>query len=93
MVLLEAMAAGCPIVATSVGGTPMVISHGINGSLVPPRHPALLASAIISLLSDKMLRKQYIDHGRDIFNKHFSASIMTKKYESLYLRRSEPQCN
>jgi glycosyltransferase involved in cell wall biosynthesis len=89
MVLLEAMAASCPIVATNVGGTSMVITHGVNGSLVRPKEPAHLASGIINLLSNEKLRQRYIDHGREVFNKNFCASVMTKKYEKLYLRKSE----
>lgn len=48
LTILEAMAAGLPVVATRVGGTPEVVIDG-TGVLVPPRHPAALASALVEL--------------------------------------------
>ncbi len=84
MVLLEAMAAGCPIVATEVGGVPAIIQHDHNGSLVKPGDPDALVSAILRLIGDKELRARYSYHGLDIFNNKYSAEIMTRKYEQLY---------
>ena len=51
--LLEALAAGRPVVATSVGGNPEVLQWGRLGSLVPPRNPLALAQSIETLLSDR----------------------------------------
>ena len=86
MVLLEAMAAGCPVIATNVGGVSMVIKHGENGSLIEPKNQKVLASEIIKLLSDKELRNRYSKNGLSQFRKKFGADIMTHKYEQLYLR-------
>ena len=87
MVLLEAMAAGCPIVATNVGGIPTLIKHGDNGSMVEPKNPEALASEIIKLLSSQELRSQYSKKALETFQENYSADIMTRKYEQLYLRR------
>ena len=86
MVLLEAMAAGCPIIATKVGGVPTVIKHGQNGSLIESENPEALASEIIKLLSNKELRNRYSENGLSQFREKFGADIMTRKYERLYLR-------
>jgi glycosyltransferase involved in cell wall biosynthesis len=86
IVLLEAMAAGCPIIATNVGGNNMAIKHGINGSLIEPQNPTYLSSEIIKLLKDNELRNKYSKKGIEIFKNKFSAEIMTEQYQRLYLR-------
>jgi sugar transferase (PEP-CTERM/EpsH1 system associated) len=84
MVLLEAMASGCPIIATEVGGIPSLIRHGFNGSLVPSKDPDSLAKEILKLLADTEKRNEYIENGKQIFNKSYDVRVMTRKYESLY---------
>lgn len=86
LVLLEAMAAGCPVIATNVGGVSKVIKNKHNGLLVDSKNPNQLASAIKLLLSDKELRSEYSRNGINTFQEHFSAEIMTRQYEKLYLR-------
>jgi L-malate glycosyltransferase len=53
---VEAMAAGVPVVATDVGGSPEVVRDGVTGLIVPPEDPASLARALISLLGNPPLR-------------------------------------
>ena len=86
MVILEAMAAECPIVATDVGGNATAIQNNVSGSLVKSKEPESLASEIIRLLKDEKLRNKYRQNSLQIFYEKFSASIMTKKYEQLYLK-------
>jgi glycosyltransferase involved in cell wall biosynthesis len=54
--LVEAMAVGCPAVATRVGGTPEVVTDGVHGYLVPPRDPDALAAGLVRVLGDRSLR-------------------------------------
>jgi len=49
--ILEAMAAGVPVVATSVGGIPEIVTHGETGLLVEPKNPKMLADAVLDLLA------------------------------------------
>ncbi|OLB15188.1 MAG: hypothetical protein AUH07_03240 [Gemmatimonadetes bacterium 13_2_20CM_70_9] len=58
IVLLEAMAAGLPVVASRVGGIVDVVEDGKTGLLVPPRNPQAIADAIERLLSNPTLRQR-----------------------------------
>lgn len=89
MVLLEAIASGCCIVATDVGGVSTAVTHEVNGLLVKAKDPQKLSSHILRLLSDKEERARYSQNGLTSFRKKFSAQIMTKKYEHLYFRNSQ----
>ncbi len=86
MVLLEAMAAGCPIIATDVGGNAYAIKDGYNGTLIEPCNPPKLVEAMINLLSQSNLKKIYILNGLQIYRDKFSAEAMTRRYEELYIR-------
>ena len=52
LALLEAMAAGLPVIATAVGGLPEVVEDGVTGLLIPPRDAEALAGALERLLAD-----------------------------------------
>jgi glycosyltransferase involved in cell wall biosynthesis len=58
LILLEAMAAGRPIVASRIGGFKDVVTSGKEGLLVPPRDSRALADALLSLLQDDKRREQ-----------------------------------
>jgi glycosyltransferase involved in cell wall biosynthesis len=58
--LVEALAVGTPVIATSVGGVPEIVVHGENGLLVPPGDPGALAGAIRRFLADGALRARLV---------------------------------
>ncbi|MCP9834375.1 MULTISPECIES: glycosyltransferase family 1 protein [unclassified Cyanobium] len=58
LVLLEAMAAGCPVVGANRGGIPDIVSDGVNGCLYDPDKPASLPTAVERLLGDPAARRQ-----------------------------------
>ena len=64
IVLLEAMASGTPVVASDIEGYNSVLTHGVEGILVPPKNAEKLAQALISLSTDESLRQQMGAKGR-----------------------------
>ena len=87
MALLEAMAAACPILASTAGGTPAAIRHGESGWLVPPSNSRAIADGVLHLLSRPRLRDQLALEARRTFTERYSAAAMSRRYESLYLRQ------
>lgn len=85
MVILEAMAAGCPIVATSVGGVPGALQHDESAWLVPPQDVRALEDGIATVLSDPARRERYRNNARRAFDERYSAERMAREYERLYL--------
>ncbi len=65
LVLLEAMAAGCPVVGANRGGIPDIVSDGVNGCLYDPDDPASLVRAVRRLLGDAPTRLQLRQAARD----------------------------
>lgn len=82
--VLEAMAAGLPVVATRTGGIPEAVTHGETGFLVPPRNPSALAEHIQMLIQDDGLRKKMGCMGRRRFEERFTGSPMIRSYNSLF---------
>jgi glycosyltransferase involved in cell wall biosynthesis len=82
--LLESMAAGVPVVATRVGGTPEVIDDGEHGLLVPVNDPHALAAAISRVLGDPALAGWLGANGRRRVKEEFSFDAVVRKTEGLY---------
>ena len=83
-IVLEAMAAGLPVVATNVGGTPEVVVEGVTGLLVPPGDPDALAQSIARLLCDPDLRCQMGQAARERVVNHFSVERTVEQTSRLY---------
>lgn len=85
-VVLEAMGAGLPVVATAVDGTVEVVEDRKNGLLVAPGKPQELASAIQTLVEDPGLRRKLADAGRADLARRFTLARMIREYEEAYRR-------
>lgn len=84
--ILEAMAAGIPVVATAVGGTPEILADGIAGILVPARHPQRLAEAMTALCDNRLARARLATVGRRRLESSFTIQRMVAEYEQIYQR-------
>ena len=83
-VLLEAMACGCPVVATSVSGNLDVLTQGHDGILVPPKSPDKIAEAVLKLLDDEKMRNTLGINARNTIENRFTWSIISKKFLHFY---------
>ena len=84
LVLLEAMAAERPVVASAVGPIPEVVVHGETGLLVPPGDPDALADAMVRVLTDRPLAERLGRAGRRRVKNSFRVDQMVAQTESLY---------
>jgi len=88
LVVLEAMAAGVPVVASAVGGIPDQIRHDQEGLLVPPGDDTALAAAVLSLLEDPALARRYGEAGRSKVEQECQFEEMVDRIEGIYQRVS-----
>ena len=86
LALLEAMAAGIPVVATKVGGNPELIDSGRTGFLVQPEDAKDLAANLMKLLSDPVMMQQFGRQAAERVRKHYSMRQMVDRYRDLYTR-------
>lgn len=84
MVILEAMAARCAIVATRVGENESVLSHGDFGILVPARNPEALADGLARAIADPVLRERLGAAGHAAYLKQFTGKAMADRYAEVY---------
>lgn len=82
--LLEAMAAGLPVVATKVGGIREIVVENKTGLLIQPQNPQALADAIYKILTDSPLARSMSQEAVRIVAERFSIKKMTEGYTSLY---------
>jgi len=84
LALLEAMAAGLPVIATAVGGLPEVVTDGVNGLLIPPRDPEALARALDRLLADPDFARRLGEQARAEVEAHYSLERLGREINEIY---------
>jgi len=88
---LEAMAMGKPVVGTKAGGVPEVVKDGINGYLVEPGNPSILAKAIIELLKDKEKAQMMGIEGEKIVRQNYTVEKMCENMYAFYFSMLKAQ--
>lgn len=83
-VVIEALASGLPIIASSVGGIPEVVIHGKNGYIIEPGDSQSLAEYILSLAGDPELRQTMSERSRRRAAEHYSTEVAFGRLESLF---------
>lgn len=83
LVLIEAMAAGVPVIATDVPGICDVVEHERTGLLVPARSPRAIAAAVIRLRDDPCLRERLVEQGMATVRQRFSFAAVMPRYRAL----------
>ncbi len=89
VVLLEAMAAGLPVITHGAGGIPDLFTDGENGLLLEEVTPSSIEEAAERLLEDEALCKRMGDHNRRYAWEHFEAGVVTLAIEDVYRRVAE----
>ncbi|MEM2261510.1 MAG: glycosyltransferase family 4 protein [Ignisphaera sp.] len=83
-ILLEAMACGRAVIGSDIAGINDVISHRVNGILVPPKNTKALVEAIIQLLEDRDLRRKLGENARKLIVEKYSWQKISEKVERVY---------
>ncbi len=83
-VLVEAMAAGAPVVATRVSGIPELVDHEVNGLLVEPDDPRALADALVRLHEDRELAARVAAAGRETVRQRFDGDRLASRLAELF---------
>ncbi|HEV2269450.1 MAG TPA: glycosyltransferase family 4 protein [Steroidobacteraceae bacterium] len=86
MALLEAMSLGLPVIATPVGGVPEIVTHEVDGLLVPPGDVAALAAAIARLMNEPQLRERLGRAARATIATRFALDTAVERLLGYYRR-------
>jgi glycosyltransferase involved in cell wall biosynthesis len=85
-VIMEAMAAGLPVISTPLGGIPEMVEPGVNGELVPERNPEAVSVAIERLIADPDKARSLGSRGREIAREKFSIETSARQLQELFER-------
>ena len=90
--LMEAMAAGLPVISTMTGGIPELVESGETGLLVPPADPIALADALENLATDAERRRRMGVRGREKVLREFNLEMNASRLVSFFKRSQSPSC-
>lgn len=82
--LIEAMAAGCPVISTRVGGVPDIITDGQTGRIVPPQDAEALAKAMLSIFQSPADTRKMADLAREFALHKFNSQRLIRDIDNLY---------
>jgi len=83
-VIVEALAAGVPQVATAVGGVGETLEDGGSGYLVPPGDPVMMAERIIRIAAAPERSRAFSERSRTLFSERHAAEALARGHEGLY---------
>jgi colanic acid/amylovoran biosynthesis glycosyltransferase len=89
-VIMEAMAAGLPIISTPLGGIPEMVEPGVNGELVPENDSAALAEALQRVIADPVLARRLGNRGRQIASEKFSIETSARQLHTVFQNIGQP---
>ncbi len=84
-IIIESQLLGKPVIATNVGGTSEIITNTVNGILVKPKNPEMLANAIIYMLSNQDKVRRMGEMGKKMAKERFAVQRMLNEYSEYYL--------
>jgi glycosyltransferase involved in cell wall biosynthesis len=90
VVIMEALAAGLPVVASAISGIPEVVHDGVTGLLVPPRDPDALATAIERATTEGPERRRWIAAGRDLVRDRYDFEVVSERLIGLFRANAAP---
>jgi colanic acid/amylovoran biosynthesis glycosyltransferase len=89
-VIMEAMAAGLPVISTPLGGIPEMVEPGANGELVPERDPEALCAAIERFIADPEQARRFGGRAREIAREKFSIGKSAQQLQQLFENVTQP---
>ena len=82
--LMEAMACGCPVIASNVGGNPELVEDGVSGLLFARQDAEALAAALRRMIQDEPLRRSLAAAGERFIHENFSRQAAAKRMGEIY---------
>ena len=82
--MMEGAACALPLISTNKGGNKLIVKEGLNGYLVPPQNPDLLAQKMLKLKKDKKLQDLFSKNSLIIAKSYYDISRYVKRLETIY---------